>query len=99
MERINDVFDRRWLTNNGIYVQEFEKEVALRAGVRHCVAMCNATVALEIAIRALELRGEVIVPSFTFVATAHALQWQGIPRFFATLTRAPTRSTRHGWRN
>ena len=47
-------------------------------GVRHCIAMCNATVALEITIRALGLTGEVLVPSFTFIATAHALQWQQI---------------------
>jgi dTDP-4-amino-4,6-dideoxygalactose transaminase len=47
--------------------------------------MCNATVALEIAIRALELRGEVIVPSYTFVATAHALQWQEITPVFADI--------------
>jgi dTDP-4-amino-4,6-dideoxygalactose transaminase len=44
--------------------------------------MCNATVALEIAIRAIGLTGEVIVPSFTFVATAHALQWQEITPVF-----------------
>lgn len=54
-------------------------------GVKHCVAMCNATVALEIAIRALEFRGEVIVPSYTFVATAHALQWQEIRPVFADM--------------
>jgi dTDP-4-amino-4,6-dideoxygalactose transaminase len=47
--------------------------------------MCNATVALEIAIRALELKGEVIVPSYTFVATAHALQWQEITPVFADI--------------
>jgi dTDP-4-amino-4,6-dideoxygalactose transaminase len=47
--------------------------------------MCNATVALEIAIRALELKGEVIVPSYTFVATAHALQWQEITPVFADM--------------
>jgi dTDP-4-amino-4,6-dideoxygalactose transaminase len=51
-------------------------------GVRHCVAICNGTVALEIAIRALGLRGEVILPAFTFVATAHALQWQEITPVF-----------------
>jgi len=44
--------------------------------------MCNATIALEIAARALELRGEVILPSFTFVASAHALQWQDITPVF-----------------
>ena len=82
MERINDLLDRRWLTNNGPYLQEFEEVVARRVGVRHCVAMCNATIALEMAVRALGLQGEVIVPSFTFVATVHALQWRGItPRF------------------
>jgi dTDP-4-amino-4,6-dideoxygalactose transaminase len=47
--------------------------------------MCNATVALEIAIRALDLKGEVIVPSYTFVATAHALQWQEITPVFADM--------------
>jgi dTDP-4-amino-4,6-dideoxygalactose transaminase len=57
-------------------------------GVRHCVAMCNATVALEILIRALDLRGEVIVPSFTFVATAHALQWQEITPVFCDVDPA-----------
>src|SRR5713226_2249410 len=76
--RINDMLDRNWLTNDGPYVQQFEKQIAEFVGVRHCVAMCNGTVALEIAIRALGLAGEVIVPSFTFVATAHALQWQMI---------------------
>src|SRR5690606_13062712 len=49
---------------------------------KHCIAMCNATIALEIAIRALGLKGEVIVPSFTFIATAHALQWQEITPVF-----------------
>jgi dTDP-4-amino-4,6-dideoxygalactose transaminase len=82
LERINDLLDRRWLTNDGVYVQQFERAVAERAGVRHCVAMCNATVALEIAVRALGMKGEVIVPAFTFVATAHALQWQEITPVF-----------------
>jgi dTDP-4-amino-4,6-dideoxygalactose transaminase len=50
--------------------------------------MCNATIALEIAIRALELRGEVIVPAYTFIATAHALQWQEIRPVFADMDPA-----------
>ncbi len=50
--------------------------------------MCNGTIALEIAIRALELKGEVIVPSYTFVATAHALQWQEITPVFADIDLA-----------
>ena len=54
-------------------------------GVKHCIAMCNGTVALEIAIRALGLSGEVIVPSMTFIATAHALQWQGTTPVFCDI--------------
>ena len=85
LARINDLLDRRWLTNNGPYVQEFERKICEAVGVRHCIAMCNATVALEIAIRATGLKGEVIVPSFTFIATAHALQWQEITPVFCDI--------------
>jgi len=83
--RFNEMLDRNWLTNNGPLVQEFERRVAEFTGVRHCVAICNATVALEIACRALDLEGEVILPSFTFIATAHALQWQGIQPVFCDI--------------
>lgn len=81
-ERIDEIFDRNWLTNNGPFVREFEHRIAEIIGVKHCIAMCNATIALEIAIRALKMTGEVIVPSLTFVATAHALQWQQITPVF-----------------
>lgn len=80
--RINDMLDRKWLSNNGPYVQEFEQRIADMIGVRNCIAMCNGTIALEIVIRSLGLHGEVILPSFTFVATAHALQWQEITPVF-----------------
>ena len=82
------VLDSQWLTNNGPLAQEFEQRIADRLGVKHCVAMCNGTIALEIAIRALGLTGEVIVPSWTFVATAHALYWQGITPIFADIDPA-----------
>jgi len=83
LERVNAILDRGWLTNDGPCVQQFEHVVAKFLGVRHCVAMCNATIALELTIRALQMKGEVIVPSFTFIATAHALQWQGITPVFS----------------
>jgi dTDP-4-amino-4,6-dideoxygalactose transaminase len=85
MRHVEDIFERRWLSNDGPLVQQFEAEVAAHLGVKHCVAMCNGTIALEIAIRALGLEGEVIVPAYTFVATAHALQWQGITPVFADI--------------
>lgn len=85
LERVDDILERRWLTNAGTYVTQFEQRIAEIANVEHCVAMCNATVGLEIAIRALELKGEVIVPSFTFIATAHVLEWQGITPVFCDI--------------
>jgi dTDP-4-amino-4,6-dideoxygalactose transaminase len=85
LERINNILDTRWFTNNGPYVQEIEKKIAQMLGVKHCIATCNGTIALEIAIRALGLAGEVIVPSFTFLATAHALQWQGVTPVFCDI--------------
>ena len=55
LTRVNDILDRRWLSNNGPVVQEFEKRVAEILGVKHALAMCNATAAIEIACRALGL--------------------------------------------
>src|SRR5438093_801484 len=75
--RITDLLDRKWLTNDGPLLQEFEQLISRLIEVEHCVAVCNATIGLEIVIKALGLSGEVIVPSFTFVALAHALQWLG----------------------
>lgn len=85
LQRMNDLLDRKWLSNNGLYVQELEQRIAEMLGVKHCMVMCNGTVALEIAIRATELTGEVIVPSFTFIATAHSLQWQEITPVFCDI--------------
>jgi dTDP-4-amino-4,6-dideoxygalactose transaminase len=85
LSRIGNLLDRRWLTNNGPLVQEFEERIADRQGVKHCIAMCNGTIALEIAVRALGMTGEVIVPSFTFIATAHCLQWQELTPVFCDI--------------
>jgi dTDP-4-amino-4,6-dideoxygalactose transaminase len=85
LERIEGILDRRWLTNDGPVVRELEEKICEITGVKHCITMCNATIALEIAIRALDFSGEVIVPSYTFVATAHALQWQEITPVFADI--------------
>lgn len=85
IERANTILDRCWLTNDGPMVREFEARVAAYLGAKHCVAMCNGTIALEIAIRAAGFQGEVIVPSWTFVATAHALYWQDITPVFADI--------------
>ncbi len=81
----NRIFDRRRLTNDGPVVRELERRIADMLQVRHCVAMANGTLALEGAVRALGLKGEVIVPSYTFIATVHALHWQAITPVFADI--------------
>lgn len=81
-KRFDDILERRWLTNGGPYLLEFEQRVADLCGVPECVATCNGTIALGIMIRALGMTGEVIVPAFTSAATAHALQWQEIKPVF-----------------
>lgn len=88
MKRINEIIDGRWFTNAGPNVKELEEKLARFLGVKHCIAMCNATIALEIAIKALGLKGEIIVPSFTFIATAHAVKWQEITPVFCDIDPA-----------
>ena len=73
--RIGQALDDRRLSNDGPFVQELEYKVAELHHGKHCVAVSSGTTGLEMAARALGLEGEVILPSFTFVATAHALLW------------------------
>ena len=81
-DRIDRALDARWLSNQGALVQEFERRICELLDVRHAVATCNATVGLQVAASTLGLTGEVIVPSFTFVATAHAMRWLGLTPVF-----------------
>ncbi len=88
MRMTEAMLDSGRLANNGPLAEELERRLAAHLGVRHCLAVCNGTIGLGIAIRALGLTGEVIVPSYTFVATAHALSWQGITPVFADIDAA-----------
>ena len=81
-ERLNDLLDRRWLTNDGPYVKEFEQRIGQLVGAEHCIAVSSGTMGLQLATRALGVSGQVIVPSFTFVATVHALTWLGLEPVF-----------------
>ena len=85
LDLVGQMFDRRWLSNNGPLVVDFERRVAAYLGVRHCVAMCNGTIALDLAVRGLGLTGEAIVPSMTFIASAHSLQWHGVTPVFCDI--------------
>ncbi len=87
LEQVERILEDRWLTNHGPMVEEFERRIADLVGCRHCVAVCNGTVALQLAIRGLGLDGEIIVPAFSFVATAHAVEWQGIKPVLVDIDR------------
>lgn len=80
---VDEIFERRWFTNSGVVEKEFETKLCEYLGVKHCIPVCNATVGLQLACQALELTGEVIVPAFTFVATPHAVRWEGLDVVFA----------------
>jgi dTDP-4-amino-4,6-dideoxygalactose transaminase len=82
MRRMEGILDRKILTNNGPLVQDFEETVRAISGVRHCVATSSGTTALEVAIQAAGLHGEVITTPWTFIATAHALRRQGVKPVF-----------------
>jgi dTDP-4-amino-4,6-dideoxygalactose transaminase len=83
LSEIEEVLNSGILTNHGPRVRAFEDAVCSEAGTRHCIAVCNATTALQIAAKAMRLRGEVIMPAFTFIATAHAMEWIGLTPVFA----------------
>jgi dTDP-4-amino-4,6-dideoxygalactose transaminase len=82
LAKFAQVLDSQWLTNMGPMSLELEERIASMLGVKHCICVCNATIGLELLQRALNLKGEVIIPSFTFIATAHSLRWQRIDPVF-----------------
>jgi dTDP-4-amino-4,6-dideoxyglucose len=80
---IGEALDERWLSNNGRKLEAFEQRLSERLGGLHVVATCNATLGLQIAMRALGVEGEVVLPALTFVASAHAVAWEGLTPVFA----------------
>ena len=79
------ILESKWLTNHGPMVTELESRLADYLGVKHVITVCNATIGLMVVIKALGLKGEVILPSFTFIASAHVLEWEGIKPVFCDI--------------
>src|SRR5690348_13996292 len=88
MNHVNSMLDNYSFTNNGLLVQELSKKLAEYLQVKHCVLTNNGTSAMSLLIKSLELSGEVILPSFTFVSTAHTLLWQGIKPIFSDIDQS-----------
>jgi dTDP-4-amino-4,6-dideoxygalactose transaminase len=79
---LEGVWDRGILTHNGPLVQRFEKEICEKLGLQNFLTVTNGTIAIQMAIKALEIKGEIITTPFTWVATLSAIQWEGcIPVF------------------
>ncbi len=78
---LDQIFDTRWLTNDGPFLRRFEETLQAYLGVRQVVAVCNATIGLQMVYRALgraePARRKALMPAFTFIATAHAWEWEG----------------------
>ena len=82
---IKQIWDNKILTNNGPFHQRFEQELADYLGVKYISLFANGTLALITALQALKITGEVITTPFSFVATTHALWWNGIKPVFVDI--------------
>lgn len=79
---LKDIWDRKWITNNGHYHQELEKALCEYLGVEYISVFTNGTLPLITALQALRITGEVITTPYSFVATTHSLWWNGIKPVF-----------------
>ncbi|GHT33464.1 aminotransferase [Bacteroidia bacterium] len=82
---LEDIWDRKWLTNNGYYHQELEKALCNYLGVKYLCLFTNGTLPLITALQALRITGEVITTPYSFVATTHSLCWNGIKPVFVDI--------------
>ena len=84
-EILKGVWDRKILTHNGPLVQQLESELEQKLEVPHFTVVNNGTIALQIAIKALELQGEIITTPFTWIATVSAIKWEGCTPIFCDI--------------
>ena len=82
---INHIYETAWLTNNGPLLKELEERLRQFLGVRHLILVANGSLALQVAYKALELKGEAITTPFSFAATASTLAWEGLKPVFADI--------------
>lgn len=82
---LQKIWESKWLTNNGDLHQELERELCNYLRVENLSLFTNGTLPLITALQALEIKGEVITTSYSFVATTHALWWNGIEPLFVDI--------------
>ncbi len=82
---IDKIYDKKWLTNMGPLSSDLELKLKEYLGVNHLLFLNNGTIALQIAIKALELKGEIITTPFSFIATTSSIVWEGCTPIFADI--------------
>jgi len=82
---LEKIWDSKWLTNNGAFHQQLEQALCDYLGVPHISLFANGTLALMTALQSLRITGEVITTPYSFVATSHALLWNGIKPVFVDI--------------
>ena len=82
---VDKIYHSGWITNNGQMVRELEERLKEYLGVKNIVLVSNGTLALQLAYKSLELKGEVITTPFSFVATTSSLIWQGLEPVFVDI--------------
>lgn len=82
---LEEIWDKKILTNSGPFHQKLEKALCEYLGVQHLSLFTNGTIALVTALQALNITGEVITTPYSFVATAHSLLWNGIKPIFVDI--------------
>lgn len=85
LQYIAGIYNRQWLTNNGPLVQEFELQLKDYLGIEHLLYLANGTLALQLAIKALDLEGEIITTPFSYVATTSSIVWEGCTPVFVDI--------------
>lgn len=83
--QLQRVWDSKWLTNRGNLVKELEEKLKNYLGVNHLLAVNNGTIALQIAIKALDLKGEIITTPFSYVATVSSIVWENCTPIFVDI--------------
>lgn len=82
---VDRIYENGWLTNNGSILRELEVRLAEYLGVKHLICVANGSLALQLAYKALNLKGEVITTPFSFAATTSTLKWEGLKPVFADI--------------
>ncbi|HMX39472.1 MAG TPA: DegT/DnrJ/EryC1/StrS family aminotransferase [Saprospiraceae bacterium] len=82
---LEGIWQRNWLTNNGPLVNELELQLKDYLGLEHFLFLSNGTIAIQMAIKALELKGEIITTPFSYVATTSSIVWEGCTPVFVDI--------------